>query len=259
MRLSILQLPIVIGDRKANSGKLQEMLATAMEQHPDTILLPELWDIGFFPRPITDFTDKNGEQTKNLLSDLAKQYNVNIVGGSIAEQCGESIKNTGFVFARTGKLIARYSKTHLFSPAKEQKTFTAGNKAISFTLDGIKYGIIICYGLRFPEMIRNLALEGIDILLIPAEWPTVRLDHWRCLTQARAVENQIYVAACNGSGAFANGMPLAGHSVIIDPWGRRMTEANDQPGIISADIDLTEKEKIRSTINIFADRRPDLY
>ena len=83
--------------------------------------------------------------------------------------------------------------------------------------------------------------------------------HWRTLTQARAIENQIFVAACNGSGAFANGMELAGHSFILDPWGERLAEAGKQPAILTADIDPAIQQKIKSTINVFADRRPELY
>ena len=259
MKISLLQLPITIGDRATNQKNLQQELEQAMAEKPDLILLPELWDIGFFPRPLDQYTDPEGQNARSLLSKLARQYQINIIGGSIAEATADGIKNTCYVFDRQGKQTAVYSKSHLFSPAKEDKIFTPGNGLAVFTLDEIRCGIAICYDLRFPELFRKLALADIDLLLLPAEWPTVRLDHWRCLTQARAIENQLYLAACNGSGSFANGMPLAGHSVVIDPWGRRLAEADDQPGIITADINLLEKEKIRSTINVFSDRRPELY
>ncbi len=252
-------MPITIGDRSANIGTLERMLETALSEKPDAILLPELWDVGFFPRPIRSYADENGNLAKKTLSNLAKKYNINIIGGSIAECISASIKNTCYVFDRLGNLVASYSKTHLFSPAKEGQTFTPGNNLCTFTLDGVKCGLVICYDLRFPELIRRLALENIDLLLLPAQWPVARLDHWRCLTRARAIENQFYVAACNGSGAFASGIPLAGHSAIIDPWGKRLTESDEKEAILTAEINPAEKEKIRSTINVFADRRPELY
>lgn len=259
MKISILQLPVVIGDRAANQNTLRTMFAEAMEEKPDVVLLPELWDIGFYPRPLADYTDKGAESAKAVLSELAKKYHVNVIGGSVAAELGSAVENICCVFNRDGVCIADYSKSHLFSPAKENKSFRAGDKVTTFELDGVRCGVIICYDLRFPELTRKLALKDIEILFIPSAWPTVRLAHWHLLTQARAVENQFFVAAANGSGAFANGMPLAGHSALIDPWGEVLAEADDKGAVITADFDLTVKEKIRSTINVFADRRPELY
>ncbi len=259
MKISVLQLPVVIGDRAQNQQTLRSMFAQAMEEKPDVVLMPELWDIGFYPRPLEDYTDEGAASAKAVLSKLAKIYRVNIVGGSVAAQLGDAVENICCIFDREGNCIADYSKSHLFSPAREHDSFRAGSQVTTFTLDGVRCGVIICYDLRFPELSRRLALSDIDILFIPAAWPTVRLAHWRLLTQARAVENQFFVAAANGSGSFANGMPLAGHSALIDPWGEILAEADEKPSILTADFDLSVKEKIRSTINVFADRRPDLY
>ena len=259
MKISVLQLPVVIGDRAQNQQTLRSMFAQAMEEKPDVVLMPELWDIGFYPRPLEDYTDEGAASAKAVLSKLAKIYRVNIVGGSVAAQLGDAVENICCIFDREGNCIADYSKSHLFSPARENDSFRAGSQVTTFTLDGVRCGVIICYDLRFPELARRLALSDIDILFIPAAWPTVRLAHWRLLTQARAVENQFFVAAANGSGSFANGMPLAGHSALIDPWGEILAEADEKPSILTADFDLSVKEKIRSTINVFADRRPDLY
>ena len=259
MKVSVLQLPVAIGDRAQNQQTLRSMFAQAMEEKPDTVLMPELWDIGFYPRPLEDYTDEGAASAKALLSKLAKIYHVNIVGGSVAAQLGDAVENICCIFDREGNCIADYSKSHLFSPAREHDSFRAGSQVTTFTLDDVRCGVIICYDLRFPELSRRLALSDIDILFIPAAWPTVRLAHWRLLTQARAVENQFFVAAANGSGKFANGMPLAGHSALIDPWGEILAEADEKPSILTADFDLSVKEKIRSTINVFADRRPELY
>jgi len=259
MKLSILQMPIVIGDFNANQNTLRRMLEAALPQSPDVILLPELWDIGFYPRPLVNYADPAGEKVQTLLSRLAAEYRINIVGGSAACLKNNQVSNTSFVFDRQGMRLAAYSKTHLFSPAKEDKTFAAGEDIALYELDGLPCATIICYDLRFPELCRRLALAGITVLFVPAEWPTARLMHWRTLTQARAIENQFFVAACNGSGAFANGMELAGHSVILDPWGERLAEAGKQEAILTAELIPAVQTTIRNTINVFADRRPDLY
>ena len=94
------------------------MLEDAMADAPDIVVLPELWDIGFFPRPLEKYVDENGAKAKTLLSLLAKQYHVHIVGGSVAVKIGDYIANRCYVFDRNGDLVADYDKTHLFSPAK---------------------------------------------------------------------------------------------------------------------------------------------
>jgi predicted amidohydrolase len=101
-------------------------------------------------------------------------------------------------------------------------------------------------------------LENIDVLYVVAEWPKQRLDHWRALLIARAIENQVYVVACNRVGSDPNNT-FAGHSMVIDPWGQVIEEADDQIGILTAEIDLAEVKRIRQEIPIYEDRRPDLY
>ena len=175
------------------------------------------------------------------------------------------MRNSTLVFDAAGQCVQRYDKIHLFGFQKGEERYDesafieAGRQPVAVDTPFGRIALSICYDLRFPELCRRLALAGITVLFLPAEWPTARLMHWRTLTQARAIENQIFVAACNGSGAFANGMELAGHSVILDPWGERLAEAGKQPAILTADIDPAIQQKIKSTINVFADRRPELY
>ncbi len=118
---------------------------------------------------------------------------------------------------------------------------------------------MVCYDLRFPELCRHLALENAAVVFLPAAWPTARIAHWRVLSRARAIENQLFFVAVNGSGAFANGMPLGGRSAIIDPWGERLAEADDGEAILTAEIDLSVRDEIKRTIDVFHDRRPELY
>ena len=264
MRVSILQMHVTIGDRNRNYSRLKRMMEEAMRgvgenSRPDVILLSELWDVGFYPKPLDDYADKGGSATREILSTLAAKYSVNIVGGSCVIKTGHDIRNECLVMNRKGELIANYDKTHLFSPAKEGKAFKRGDHLSIFTLDGAKCGVIICYDLRFPELIRKLALSDISVLFVPAAWPTERLAHCRTLLEARAIENEIFIAAANGSGTFATGVPLAGHSMLLDPWGKIMDESKLDETIISADFDLAMREAIKSKIDVFADRREDLY
>lgn len=259
MKISLLQMNVTCYDREANHAALQRCADQAMAAHPDVLLLPELWDTGFYPSPILDYADPEGRHTKAFLAELARSCHVNVVGGSTAVHRGKQVYNTCFIFNRTGELVADYSKTHLFSPMGEQIEFTPGNTFTIFSLDDVKCGIAICYDLRFPELIRRLAMEGIALLFLPASWPEKRLAHWRILTQARAIENQIFVAAANAAGNFADGSPLAGHSAIIDPWGNCLAEAGRQEAIISAELDLGLREEIKQFMDVFADRNEKAY
>ena len=259
MKVSVLQMPVAIGAREENMATLRRMLAAAMKDAPDVAVLPELWDIGFFPRPLADYVDEDGAQAKDLLSSLAKQYHVNIVGGSVAAKVGNDTANRCYVFARDGALVADYDKTHLFSPAKEERFFRKGDHRAAFFLDGVKCAVAVCYDLRFPELFRRYALEDAAAVFLPAAWPAARIEHWATLSQARAIENQFFFVAVNGSGAFANGMPLGGRSAVIDPWGVRLAEADEKEAILTAELDFSVRNEIKRTIDVFHDRREELY
>ncbi|NMC55876.1 MAG: hypothetical protein GYA50_01465 [Eubacteriaceae bacterium] len=119
-------------------------------------------------------------------------------------------------------------------------------------------GIIICYDVRFPELVRTLALKGVKVLFIPAAWPDIRVNHWNVLNQARAIENQIFIA-CVNSTAKADNIQYGGNAAIIDPWGVVLAKGGEKEEIITAEADLSIIENIRNTINVFRDRRVDLY
>ena len=270
LNLAVLQLPIRFSKIADNISTMQSMLAQHMAEHPDTeaILLPELWTTGLYPQPLSDYADSDGQSIKKLYSKLAQKHHIYIIGGSVITKTNDKYYNTSYAFAPDGKLLTTYNKTHLFSYAGEDQYFTPGDSLTTFTIKGIKCGIIICYDLRFPELARKLALENIDLLFLPAAWPQKRLMHWDTLLRARAIENQIYVAACNGITRYReDGNQLGGHSVILDPWGQELAKASDKDAtsdkpsgqIITAQLDTSTLTSIRSTINVFQDRRPHLY
>ena len=258
MKLSLLQIHIALGDFEKNKASVLAATEKAMQETPDVLALPEMWNVGFFPKPIADFADINGQETRAFLSNLAKKYHVNIVGGSIANRIGDQLYNTNYTFNRQGEEIATYHKIHLFSPSKENQVFSAGDALSIFMLDGVKCAVIICYDVRFCELVRMLALEGIDLLFVPAAWPIERLAHWQILNQARAIENQFFVAAINGAGSFKN-FHLAGNSMLIDPWGNVLNQADKNEAIVTATCNLASLTDIRTTINVFNDRKLNLY
>ena len=242
MKISILQFKSELGNVQKNFKKAENFIEKAKTS--DVTILPELWTTGYYPEPIENFAEKNCETTTNFISKFAQKFSVNIIAGSIIAQENNKFFNRSLIFNREGKCLNSYDKTHLFSFAGEEKIFTAGNEIKTFELDGIKCGIAICYDLRFPEFIRKISLQGIEILFCPAAWSLKRNFPRKILTAARAIENQIFVV-------FANS---AGNSEIINPLGETISEADIGDEILTADVDFDLRKKIISKMNLLADR-----
>lgn len=258
-KIALIQMDVAFCKPTKNYEKVEQFIEEAMNEKPDIICLPETWNTGFFPKKnLKELADVNGYKTKKLLSTLAKKYNVNIVGGSVATKKEDDVYNTSYIFNREGEVVAEYDKIHGFSPSGEHEYFKGGQGVCTFELDGVKAGIVICYDLRFVELIRTLALRGIEILFLPAEWPHPRLKHWKTLSIARAIENQMFVATINGVGE-AGALKFCGNSMIIDPWGEVLANAGEEEKIVTANVDFSVVEDIRNKINVFRDRNAHLY
>lgn len=257
-KVSCLQMNVEFCSPESNYEKVKSLVSENAAS-ADVLVLPETWNTGFFPKEeLEDLCDKNGEKTKALIGKLAREYGVNIVAGSVANVKNGKAYNTAYIFDRRGELVGEYDKTHLFSPMDEHKFFEKGNKVCKFTLDGKNCGIIICYDIRFPELTRCMALDGLDCLFVVAQWPNVRISHLETLVKARAIENQTFAVCCNACGN-ANGTIFGGCSRIVDPWGNLLACAGEKEEIISAECDFSIVENIRKSINVFADRRGELY
>ncbi len=259
MKVACLQMNMEFGNPNRNFADVARLVEEAMHQAPDVLVLPETWNTGFFPREnLSRLCDLDGQRTKEAIGALAKKYKVNIVAGSVSNLRNGQIFNTAMVFDRIGACIAQYDKTHLFTPMGEDDYYTPGHRLCSFSLDGIRCGIIICYDVRFPELTRSLTVPGLDMLFVVSQWPKVRTFHLRSLTTARAIENQMFVVCCNSCGT-AGDTVYGGNSAILDPWGTTLALAGEAEQIICADCTMQTLEDIRSTIPVFRDRRPELY
>ncbi|QGQ46401.1 carbon-nitrogen family hydrolase [Metabacillus sediminilitoris] len=257
--ITCIQLDIKFGDPASNYLQVEEKIASAVEsQNPTIIVLPELWTTGYDLTRLDEIADDEGKTTKQFLSKLAKKYKVSIVGGSVAKKTYESVTNTMYIINNQGEVVHEYSKLHLFKLMDEHHYLAAGNKKGLFKIDGVNSAGVICYDIRFPEWIRAHMTQGAEILFVVAEWPLPRLHHWRTLLISRAIENQCYVVACNRAGLDPNN-EFAGHSMIIDPWGTVIAEADETAGSITAEIDVKTVKKVRNQIPVFADRLPEFY
>lgn len=259
LRLGIVQLATAIEQVDKNFDILAEKVRDVAKEGVDVVVLPETWNTGFITgSELHALADEAGQRAQSLLGDLAQSEQVNIFGGSVAVKEGGSIYNRTYVYNRKGELLSTYDKMHGFSPAKEEQYFTGGTDIHQFELDGVLCSSATCYDIRFPELIRKSALQGIELFFLPAQWPMLRLHHWRILNQARAIENQMYFCSVNGCGTIGK-LPMAGHSMVVDPWGEVLLECDETPQIQAVTIDVDTVKDIRSKINVFRDRKPNCY
>ncbi len=253
--ITLVQMNVKLGCPKKNLRRVKKLLEP-VKQAPDIILLPELWSSGY------DFTNfaKLATTTPTMLEQLATIANMSgsYVGGSLIEKDNGNFYNTFFLIDPKGDCIAAYRKIHLFSLMEEDRHFSPGHKPCLVKICGLQVGLMTCYDIRFPELSRSLTLKGAQLLLVCAQWPRPRTAHWRALLKARAIENQLFVAACNRIGQ-GQEHRYPGSSTIIDPWGETILKAPDRQGAFSATIDLSKVKEVRQTIACFNDRRPEIY
>lgn len=259
MKITCLQMDMKFGLPAQNFSHAEHLIDRAMQENPDVLVLPETWNTGFFPKEhLARYSCQDGDMVKRCIGSLAEKYHVHIVAGSVSNVRGGNIYNTAMVFDRSGQCIAEYDKTHLFTPMGEHNFYTGGDHLCRFLLDGIPCAVIICYDVRFPELVRTLCLSGIDLLFVVSQWPRERIPHLQTLTAARAIENQIFVACCNSCGT-AEQTVFGGHSSILDPFGNILVQAGSSEELVSADCDSQILSEIRSSIPVFRDRHPELY
>ncbi len=249
-----LQLPCTEGQRGANFDTARRALKCVPKPSvTEFVVLPELFAIGFrhedfhragpgVPGPATEF-----------ITRLAEDRGAYVVGTDI-EQAGNRFYNTLVMASPTGDVVGHYRKVHPFQ--EERDVFLPGTHPVLFDLPGVRTGVLICYDIRFPEVARALALAGAELLIVPAAFPDPRAHHWDTLVTARAIENQLYVAAVNRVGLGFDGKTYFGHSQVVDPWGQRLNRLTSEPGMVTVLCDTSVVEAARSAITCFEDRLP---
>ncbi len=257
LTLSLAQMPITLGDTKRNLSQMEKLSAEAARRGSHLVVFPELWTSGYALDRARDLASPLNTGTFAQVSTVATQHKISILG-SMLELRGETVSNSAPFIAPNGRLQGVYRKLHLFKLMKEHQYLQAGQSPLLLDLPWGKTGIAICYDLRFPELFRRYALEGARIILLPAEWPAERINHWRVLLQARAIENQLYIVAVNTIGTIGD-TRFGGHSMVVDPWGSILVEAGDEAALLTLDLDLDRVEQVRQRIPVFDDRRPELY
>ena len=255
MKIALIQMDVAWESKKTNYARAEKFCRKAARESCDLIVFPEMFNTGFSMNISAIAEDENGE-TSRTLSALAKKYRLNVIAGFAAKAPGrKKAKNLAVVFDRRGAIIATYSKIHPFSFAKEDQYFTAGNTRVIFHIEGIPLSVFICYDLRFPEIFRDIA-RGVQAIIVLANWPSSRKDHWETLLKARAIENQCFVIGVNRTGKDGNGIRYSGSSHVFNPLGEDICAGGSRGQFISCEIDPETVVKVRSQFPFLDDIRP---
>lgn len=257
MKIGCIQLNVQFGKVDENYERAEQLIREASALGAEVIVLPEMWNTSYALKDLETLADHNGERTKIFLMQLAQGLQVHIVGGSVAIERGGKFYNTMFTVNNAGEVVGEYSKAHLFRLMDEHLYLEAGDAMNNFSLGEIEAAGVICYDIRFPEWLRAHAINGAKVLFIPAQWPTERIDHWKTILQARAIENQCFVVAVNRTAR--NPQNYNGHSMIIEPWGEVLWTGGEDEELAVIDVDFKKVSEVRNRIPVYQDRRPHLY
>ena len=255
--VSLAQVDVVWGQPDANLARAEALLAESRRRGSDIVVFPELWTTGYDLGRARQYASPRGEGTFARVAELAGRHALYVTGSMLRRE-GDAVYNCAPLFSPQGELLGDYDKVHLFRLMDEDQHLSAGNRTPVFDLPWGRCAIAICYDLRFPELFRKYALAGAEMIILPAEWPHPRIEHWRTLLQARAIENELFVAACNRVGK-GGGAEFFGCSTVVDPWGRHQVEGTDEEALLTVSIDLETVAEARKTLTVFEDRRPEMY
>lgn len=172
--------------------------------------------------------------------------------------------NTLLYFDRAGEMLAKYRKVHLFTLFHEDRHVEAGEEVVVADIGHCRAGFAVCYDLRFPELFRKNTDMGAQLQFLPSAFPHPRLDHWRTLVKARAIENQCFFIAVNQSGMEHHDPEVGaahyfGISMVVDPWGEVLLQLGEEEELKTVDIDISRVDRIRDKMTALKDRRPELY
>ena len=266
--VALAQHRVEAGRVGGNVDRAVAAIERAAENGADLVCLPEMFNVGYFA---FDAYARNAEAldgpTLDRIGEAAAEHGVAVQAGSIVEDLEAStaagfdtpepdgLANASVFLDRDGEVQGVYRKQHLFGyDSAETQLLTPGESLPTVEFEGFTVGMTTCYDLRFPELYRDLADQGVSLVLVPSAWPYPRVEHWRTLPRSRAIENLAYVAAVNGAGEM-DGDRLVGRSTVYDPWGTPVATCDDDPELVTADLSPSRVDDVREEFPALRDRR----
>jgi predicted amidohydrolase len=255
-KAGVVQFDVECGRIKVNLSKAFGYLEDLASERVSLAVLPEMFSCSFDNENLRAHSRSTPDIIERL-SALALDHGM-AIAGTLPEQDGDRIFNTMVFIDTDGKIKGKYRKMHLFGLTGEHRYYTAGNEAVTVDSSLGRIGLMTCYDLRFPELARTLFLKGAQVLVVSAQWPEPRQDHWETLIKARAIENQLFMVGSNRTGTEA-GLIFPGMSMIADPMGKILAHAGGNPTAVFAEINPEAMQTIRTLIPCMTDRRAEVY
>jgi len=253
MQVAGVQLDIAWEAKEANYAKVRSLVGTAKLPRGTLVVLPEMFATGFSMN-VAAIAEPAGGPTEAFLSALAEEFGVFVCGGLVLRAADGRGLNQSVTFAPDRGVAARYSKIHPFSYGGETQHYAPGTEVITYRVGAVPVAPFVCYDLRFPEIFRNAAKKGAQLLTVIANWPQPREAHWLALLQARAIENQAFVIGVNRCGRDPR-LSYPGRGQIIDPRGTILADGGNKEGVFGAVLDLAGLMSYRKDFPALEDMR----
>ncbi len=248
--------------------QVEDYCRQAKEAGADMLCLPEMFCCPYETKNFPVYGQLDGGEMTARASALAAKYGIYLSAGSVPELDEEGrVYNTAYVFGRKGERLARHRKMHLFDidvkggqRFMESETLTAGDQVTVFDTEFGKMGLCICYDIRFPELIRLMALKGALVVLCPAAFNTTTGPrHWELCHRAQAMFSQVYMVATSPCRDMESSYHAYGHSIVVDPWGMTVAQLDEKEGTLVTELDLSAIKAAREQIPLLKQRRTDIY
>ena len=266
MRVALIQMPVT-ADKTANLRSACAKIREAAAHGADFAVLPEMFCCPYQNDCFRAYGEPQGGEAQSVLSRLAAELRIFLVGGTVPELEGDRVYNTAYVYGPDGRQLARHRKAHLFDiqveggqQFRESDTLSPGNAVTTFETPFGTMGLCICFDLRFEELARCMCLRGAKVLFVPAAFNmTTGPAHWELLFRQRAVDNQCFTVGVSPARDTAASYVAYGNSMAVDPWGTVLCRAGAGEEILYADLDFARMEAVRQQLPILSARRTDLY
>ena len=251
MRAGLIQYDPEWENKKMNSDKISWLLSHNYEKQ-DLLVFPEMTLTGFTMKS-SEFAEELNGESFNFFAEIAQKYSVHLLAGLI-EKSEKKAYNTLVHINPEGKLVKTYRKIHPFSYSTEDKNYLKGEETVITRINDMTAGLSICYDLRFPELYRQYAKKKVDMIVVIANWPDTRIEHWRTLLKARAIENQCFVLGVNRVGDDPK-LKYPGYTSIIDPMGNELASVSDEEKIVTAEIVKEKADEVKTALPFLNDIR----
>lgn len=235
--------------KEENKGKIRNLLSSA-EKNYSLMIFPEMTLTGFTMNAAGLSEEINGESF-NFFSEIALNFSSHVIAG-IIEKSNNNFYNSLIHIDPSGALINTYRKIHPFSYSDEDKNYTKGKEPVITSINEFSTGLSICYDLRFPELFRFYGKKKVELILVIANWPVPRIEHWWALLKARAIENLCYVAGVNRVGSDPKSV-YSGFSSVYDPMGNELITSENMEEIITAEIYIDVVNEVRNKLPFLND------